>query len=163
MFLRTDDNIIDSVFREQGRSVRRARINLPYLLLSRAKVETMRPDVPGISHDRSSAGQIDRGIVNRSVQNCHGCMCQLLNRFSKRNAIAIELLVFTLADQKRKDIQSTSQSQDHEKARGDNSLADVLSPQARQQQRDNWRRYNPPVEKHLDVVPNPRRQLHEIR
>src|SRR6266404_5334262 len=36
-------------------------------------------------------------------------------------------------------------------------------PKTREQQRDYWRRSQPPVEKYLHVVPNPRRQFHQIR
>src|SRR5258705_9039551 len=49
-FLWIDYNIIDSVFSQQGRSIRCAGINLLNFSFTRAGIDPMRPDMTGVPH-----------------------------------------------------------------------------------------------------------------
>src|SRR6185503_18856525 len=104
MFLWTDDNIIDTVFREQGGSVSAARIYLFDLILARPEIQTVRPDVARITHDRTTASQKDRRVVNRCMQDRRRRRRCFFDGFSEGDAIAIEFLILTLAGEQRKNI-----------------------------------------------------------
>src|SRR5258706_3587996 len=69
MFLWIDYNIIDPVFTQQGRGFRPAGIYLFDVPVALAIIDSMRPDVSGIAHHRSPAGQKYRRVVDRRVQD----------------------------------------------------------------------------------------------
>src|SRR5688572_7758361 len=111
MFLWTDDNIIDTVFREQGGSIGCAGIYLFDLILTRPEIQTVRPDVTRITHNRPTARQEDRRIVNWRVQDRRSRRRCFFDGFSECDAVAIEFLILALACEQRKDIQRAGEDQ----------------------------------------------------
>src|SRR6185369_5775243 len=76
--------------------------------------------------------------------------------------VSVEHLVLDRSHGDPCDVERSGQRHTNKKHDGDDASSHALLPQSRQQQRDEWRGCEPPVIKHLDVVPDPRRHLQEI-
>src|SRR5262249_2578700 len=157
-----DYNIIDTIFCQQGGSISCSRINSLDLRFALTRINPMCPDVAGIAHDGSASGQKDWRVVNRRVQHRRARRCGLLYHFSKGHSVAIEFLELTLSGDDCKYIQGAGPSQHHEKYRRADAHPRRSFPKARQQQRYQGRRSNPPIEENFYVVPNPWGQLHHV-
>src|SRR5262245_23167348 len=113
MFLWTDYNIIDSVFREQGGSINCAGIDVLNFLFAWAEIDPVRPNMPRITHHRSTAYQVNRRVMSRRVENRCGGRRYLPNAFCERYAVAIKFLIFTLTSQQGKDVERSGERKQH--------------------------------------------------
>src|SRR5206468_6731863 len=121
-FLWTNDNIIDSVFCEQGGSIIGPGIDLLNLGLAWARIDSVRPDVTGVAHDRPAAGQKDGCVMYRRVKNRRPRWRLLFHHLRESHTVTIELLIFTLPGDEREYVQTPGESQQYEKNSGRNSM-----------------------------------------
>src|SRR4030095_1744179 len=96
------------------------------------KLKTMCPDMPWISHQRSSTGQKHRMIVNGSVNNQRLWIGLLLYQFGEFDAVRIEDTIAPKAKRNACYIESASKRHTQEKNRGRKFPPGSFAPKSRQ-------------------------------
>src|SRR6185369_14832352 len=75
--VRADHREVDAVFLQERARVGVALVHLLHVLLARPRVETLRPDVPGIAVEGPAPGEVDLRVVRGRVQDHRPGRCLL--------------------------------------------------------------------------------------
>ena len=94
--------------------------------------------------------------------NARGAVCDF-HEFGKAETGSIKDLILDRAHRDAGHVEC-ARKRDTDKKQHRNDFANrTLAPEPCEKQCDEWRRREPPVVKHFDVVPDPRRHLQDVR